>query len=477
MQSTAPASQANLGWDVLLELDTGQGPLHSRLRQSLLAAIRAGRLAPGSALPPSRKLASDLNCSRWVVTEAYAQLIAEGYLEGRAGSATRVSWSDQPAAAAAVAPASAGRMPRFDLVPGLPDLRAFPRQQWATTIKLEAQRAAVTDLAYQAPGGHPRLRHALADYLRRVRGAAVTADDVTVCTGITDGVMQVCRSLAAAGIRAIAIEDPVWRRLCRAAAAAGLTVISLPVDQHGFRVADLAGHPEVRAVVVAPAHQFPTGVVLAPERRTALLQWAQRVDGVILEDDYDAEFRFDGRPVAALQGMDSSRVLLLGSASKILSPAMGMGWVVSPPRWTEALRAGRALTAAPPTLDQLAFATFIETGSLDRHLRSCRSRYRHRRDALIQAVRERLPRCRLSGIAAGLHVLMSLPDGVDAAAVTGEAAALGVRVANLDRYRALPEPSEPGLVLGYGNLADQVVSEAVRVLAGAIERASLAALN
>jgi len=467
----APPSQANLAWDVLLEVDDdGRGPLHSRLRRSLLTAIRAGRLAPGTALSPSRKLATDLGCSRWVVTEAYAQLIAEGYLAGRAGSGTRVSWADRPVSTVLVPPTSALRTPRFDLTPGLPDLRAFPRQQWASTIRVEVQRVAFTDLAYQAPGGHPRLRRTLADYLQRVRGAAAGADDLTVCTGITDGIMQVCRALAAAGITAVAVEDPVWRRLGRAAASAGVTPVSLPVDQHGLRAADLAANPDVRAVIVAPAHQFPTGVVLEPGRRAALLEWARRVDGVILEDDYDAEFCYDRRPVATVQGMDPSRVVLLGSVSKTLSPALAIGWIVAPPRWTAALRASSAPTAGPPTLDQLAFATFIDTGSLDRHLRSCRSRYRNRRDALVQAIRAELPECRLSGIAAGLHVLLSLPDGVDAAAVTAEAASRGVRVANLDRYRVLPVPAEPGLVLGYGNLADHAVGEAVRALARAVER-------
>lgn len=472
MQSNdAPLSQANLAWDVLLELDDdGRGPLHSGLRRSLLAAVRAGRLAPGTALPPSRKLAADLGCSRWVVTEAYAQLIAEGYLAGRTGSGTRVSWSDRPATAVQVTPTSAVRTPRFDLGPCLPDLRAFPCQKWAATIRAEVQRVAIADLAYQVPGGHPRLRRALADYLRRVRGAAAAADDLTVCTGITDGILRVCRALAAAGITAVAVEDPIWQRLSKAAAAAGVTTVPVPVDQHGLRVADLVANPEVRAAIVAPAHQFPTGVVLEPGRRAALLEWARRVDGVVLEDDYDAEFRYDRRPVATVQGMDPSRVLLLGSVSKMLSPALGIGWIVAPARWTDALRAASAPTGSPPTLDQLAFATFIETGLLDRHLRSCRSRYRKRRDALVRAIRAELPDCRLSGIAAGLHVLLSLLDGVEAAAVAVEAASRGVRVADLDRYCVLPVPAEPSLVLGYGNVADHAVGEAVRVLARAVER-------
>ena len=466
----ASPHQTNLAWDVLLELEAGgRDALHSRLRRSLVAAIRAGRLGPGAVLPPSRALASELGCSRWVVTEAYAQLIAEGYLAGRTGSGTRVSWSDPPPSTVRVTPTRAAGTPRVDLGPGLPDLRAFPRQRWVSTVRAEVQRMALVDLGFRAPGGHPRLRRTLAEYLRRVRGVVAGADDVTVCTGVTDGITRACRALAAAGITTVAVEDPMWQRLARAAAAADMTIVSLPVDGLGIRVTDLADHPEVRAAIVGPAHQFPTGVVLEPGRRAALLAWARRVDGVILEDDYDAEFRYDGRPVATVQGMDPSRVLLLGSVSKTLSPALGIGWIVAPRRWTDALRATSVSPDGPPTLDQLAFATFIETGSLDRHLRSCRSRYRRRRDALVQAIRSELPECRLSGIAAGLHVLVSLPGRVDAAAVAAEAAARGVRVHNLDRYRARPAPAEPGLVLGYGNLADHAVMEAVGTLARAVE--------
>jgi GntR family transcriptional regulator / MocR family aminotransferase len=322
----------------------GRGPLHSRLRRSLLAAIRGGRLAPGNALPPSRKLAADLGCSRWVLTEAYAQLIAEGYLTGQTGSGTRVRWRDRPAPGPPSPPTPASRKPEFDLTPGVPDLRAFPRQRWASTIRAEMERLPLIDLDYPVARGHPRLRQALADYLRRVRGAAAGPGDLSICTGITDGITRVCRVLAAAGIRAVAVEDPIWQRLRQAVASAGLTPVSVAVDEHGLPVADLAANPEIRATIVAPAHQFPTGVVLDPGRRAALLKWAQRAKGVVVEDDYDAEFRYDHRPVATLQGMDPSRVVLLGTVSKTVSPALGIGWIVAPQPWTRALHADSAPT-------------------------------------------------------------------------------------------------------------------------------------
>jgi len=471
--NSASRSQTNSAWEIFLELDVhGSGTLHSRLRSALLAAIHDGRLPPGTALPPSRKLAADLTCSRWVVTEVYAQLIAQGYLEGRPGSGTRVARSDRTAPQPAAAAHTGAPVPRLDLAPGLPDLRAFPCKEWVAAIRAEAQRVALSDLGYQAPGGHARLRLALADYLRRVRGARAAADDVIVCTGITDGLMRVCRALASAGLRAVAVEDPTWPRLRRAMATCGLAPIPLVVDEQGLRVADLAAHPEVRVVAVAPAHQYPTGALLAPARRAALLEWARRVNGVVIEDDYDAEFRYDRPPVATLQGIDPGRVVLLGSLSKRLSPAVGIGWMVVPERWVGAVHEQGAPTPGPSTLDQLAIARLIETGSLDRYLRAARQRYRARRDALVAALERELPACRLSGIEAGTHLLLTLPAGTDETAVVFEAAARGVRVWSLGRHRQLGEPAAPGLVIGYGNLSLGRAEEAARELAAVIARAN-----
>ena len=370
----------------------------------------------------------------------------------------------QPAPPRAPWPAPA---PRFDLAPGLPDLRAFPRRAWVEALRAELGTAPSTELAYPPPGGHPRLREVLAEYLQRVRGAAAQPEDVTVTSGVTDGVVRACQALAAAGARAVAVEDPGWHRLRDAVARTGLTPVPVPVDEHGLRVEALEGVPGLGAVIVTPAHQFPTGTVLAPARRAALLEWARRAGALVLEDDYDAEFRYDRRPVGTVQGMDPSRVALFGSLSKTLAPALRLGWAVTPPRWTQALRATLTGEAGPPVLEQLALARFIETGGYDRHLRAARQRYRARRDRLVEALGRWLPDCPVTGVAAGLHVVVHLPEGSDAAAVVAGAAERGVRVADLATYRA-GAAQGAGLVLGYGNIDGAAVEEAVRALAAAV---------
>jgi GntR family transcriptional regulator/MocR family aminotransferase len=466
-------SQTNLAWDTLLELGEGQGrsgPLHARLSSALREAIRGGRLPAGSALPPSRTLAEDLGCSRWVVTEAYAQLAAEGYLEARVGSGTRVRPGDRAATGRPPPQSPPARAPRIDLAPGLPDLRAFPLGRWVSALRVVASTLPYAELGYPDPTGHPRLRQVLAEYLARVRGALADPAHVTVCRGVADGAGRICQTLRAAGIDTVAVEDPGWHRLREAAAGTGLRVLPIPVDDQGLRVDDLDDDPGVRAVLVSPTHQFPTGVVLSPARRAALLAWAHRVDGLILEDDYDAEFRYDRRPVGTMQGTDPSRVVLLGSVSKTLSPALGIGWVVTPPAWTARFRttAGPGSPGWPSTLDQLTFAAFLQSGAYDRHLRAARLRYRQRRDRLVEALTSHLPDAHLLGVAAGLHLLVHLDQSVSCAAVVDSAAAKGIRVANLATYRVRPDAIGPGLVLGYGNLADPQIEEAVRLLASAI---------
>jgi GntR family transcriptional regulator/MocR family aminotransferase len=360
-------------------------------------------------------------------------------------------------------------MTRFDLAPGLPDLRAFPRRRWADAVRTQVTTAAFTEFGYPSSGGHVRLRRLLAEYLGRSRGVSAAPQDVTVCMSVTDGVRRVCHALRAEGITAVGCEEPGWTRLREVVRTAGLDPVPIRADGGGLRVDDLAGHPGLRAVLTTPAHQFPLGTVLVPDRRAALLHWARQVDGVILEDDYDAEFRYDRRPVAAMQGMDPSRVVLFKSLSKILSPALGVGWMVAPPRWTDHLHRADQAATQPSTVDQLAFAALLESGAYDRHLRACRQRYRKRRDALVQALAHQLPGAPVSGIAAGLHLILRLPATVDTASVVTAAAARALRVADLAAYHATDEYADHGLVLGYGNLADSTVNEAVRHLREAIE--------
>jgi len=466
-------SQTNLAGDLLLNLGRyGNGPLHERVKRALRSAIREGRIEVGAALPPSRQLAADLGCSRWAVTEAYGQLVAEGYLEARSGSATRVRWSNAPDTDIARPAARQTPLARFDLAPGLPDLRAFPRRRWADAVRAQATQATVTELGYPPAGGHLRLRRLLAEYLGRSRGVSTTAQDVTVCTSVTDGVRRMCYALRTQGITAVGCEEPGWTRLRQVIRAAGLEPVPIRMDHGGLRTDDLVGHPGLRAVLTAPAHQFPLGTVLVPERRAALLDWARRVDGVVLEDDYDAEFRYDRRPVASVQGMDPSRVVLFKSLSKTLSPALGIGWMVAPPRWTHQLHQSDQVAAQPSTLDQLAFAALLESGAYHRHLRACRQRYRQRRDALVQVLTDLLPDCPVSGIAAGLHLILRLPTAVDTAAVVTAAATRSLLVADLAAYHATDARAAHGLVLGYGNLVDSGLHEAVNHLREAINEGS-----
>ena len=457
--------QSNLGSSVPLDLGPdGSGPLHERLARALREAIRSSRLPAGSLLPPSRVLAADLGCSRWVVTEAYAQLATAGYVEARTGSGTRVRVPGTAPARPRVRQPAALATGRIDMAPGLPDLRAFPVARWAAAVRSAAATLSVADLGYPDPAGHQALREVLGEYLTRARGAQADPGHLTICASATDGIGRICRALRRAGCQAVAVEDPGWHRPREVAAAAGLATRPVPVDEDGIQ-ADLPS--DVGAVIVTPAHQFPAGVVLSAQRRAALLDWARRTGGLIIEDDYDAEYRYDRRPVTAVQGAEPSHVVLLGSVSKILSPALRIGWVVSPPAWTSALREPPAAT--PPVLDQLAFAAFLRSGSYDRHLRAGRKRYRARRDSLVAALAAAIPEATVCGAAAGLHLLLDLGAAADSEAVRGHALKLGVRVTNLNRYRC-SEQAWQGLVLGYGNLADHQVAEGVALLAAAIRR-------
>ncbi|MFG3406534.1 PLP-dependent aminotransferase family protein [Streptomyces sp. NPDC048142] len=469
---TADRERTGPAWGTFLELEpSAGGPLHTRLTRALRTAVTSGRLAAGSALPASRALAADLRCSRWVVTEAYAQLVAEGYFEARSGSATRVR---AHAGASVRGDARAGEdrwTPRFDLLPGVPDLRAFPRKRWADMVRAATTELTWDELGYPDAAGLPRLRRQLASYLVRGRGARVETGQLVVCAGTLDGVMRLCRALRAAGHTRVAVEDPGWTQLRLTVAAAGLTPVATPVDEHGLRVDVLRGTPDVRAVIVAPAHQFPTGVVLSPARRAELADWAREVDGLVMEDDYDAEFRYDRHPVGALQGVAPDHVALLGSLSKTLSPAVRLGWIAAPERWTAALTSKDTGGTPPPVIDQDAFTRFVSSGSYDRHLRASRLRYKRRRDHLLHELAARLPGQAVSGAAAGFHLLLPLKD-CPADAVVEEAARADVRLARLDDYRATEAtggtPATSTLVVGYGNLTDQAVPGAVQRLAHAI---------
>jgi len=493
LDQTNPPGEAALAWEALLDLGPGPGPRVARLERAVRDAVRAGRAPVGAALPPSRQLAETLGVSRWVVTEAYGQLVAEGVLEARTGSATRVATAPAslvgPAptrppgtrtahAVPGTGPAHAAARPGHDLAPGVPDLRHAPRDAWVRATREALATATNDDLGAPAPSGHPAARAAVAGHLHRARVVAGGDEAVVVTHGATSGMARVASALVDAGHTHVLVEDPSWPVLRDVAVRAGLEPVPVPVDADGVDVDALvraARRTGARAALLTPAHQFPTGTALAPERREAVVAWARDVDALLVEDDYDAEFRYDRRPVAALQGLAPERVVLLGSLSKTLSPAFGLGWAVVPERWREAVaRAGR-WAPAPSTVDQLALARFVASGAYDRHLRAARRRYRHRRDAVLAALARELPGTGVRGLAAGMHALLDLgPGAPDAAHVVREAATRDVAVVDLRRYQASPAARSTTLVLGYGNLADARVDRAVALLAASVLAAQAA---
>ena len=466
-------SQTNLAWETLFDLSaTRSGPLHQRLAEAIRTAVRGGRLPLGSALPPSRVLAADLRVSRWTVTQAYGQLITEGFLAGRTGSATRVSWSPEPderrpprKAHSVVVHAQTHGPARYDLSQCTPDYRGFPRRKWVESIRVAAETAPYDLLGYPALGGERRLREALADQLDRRRGARVDPGLTTVFTGARQSMLAICQALVGDGHRYLAVEDPGSPGLWESALSAGLELVSLPVDERGLLVEALDGHPEVRAVCVGPAHHVMTGAILSPERRARLLDRANRVDGLVIEDDYDSEFSYDGPALPAMQGADPQRVALIGSMSRTMTPTVNVGWVVTPRRWIDAVHAAlRSSVAAPPALNQLALAHFLESGAYDRHLRSSRLRFRARRDLLLAELTRRLPEARVTGQQSGLHFLLELPDGHVAGRITAAAARRGMALCDVDGLYLYAAARENLIQVGYGNLSDPLAAEAADLL-------------
>ena len=454
--------------ELLIDLPGGTGPKRRRLEDELRRTVRSGRLAPGTVLPSTRVLAAELGVSRGLVVEAYAQLVAEGYLSTRDRAATVVAARALEGAAAPGRRSPAAPALRYDFAVGVPDLSAFPRRAWLAAGGRGLREIADARLGYGDVRGTEELRATLAAYLGRARGVVAAPEQILVTGGTRQAFGLVWRALREAGARRVAVEDPGWPPQRTTVVDAGLVPVPVPVDSDGLRV-ELLGSLRVDAVVLTPAHQFPAGGVLSPGRRAALLQWARTRDAIVVEDDYDAEYRFDRDPVGALQGMAPDRVVYAGSASKTLAPALRLGWLVVPTGLAaavERLQARGGLGAALP--DQLALARFMAGGELDRHLRRTRRRYRARRDALVAAVAAELPEWRMEGIAAGLQAVVRLPEGADEAAAVRAAAARGVGVEGLGRFRARPARGAPALVMGYANLPEPAIVRAVAELAGAV---------
>ncbi len=454
-------------WSTLRELllpAASAGGRGRAVESALRTAIRDGQLAPGLRLPSSRDLAAQLGVARGTVTAAYGQLADEGYLTARRGAGTTVA-ATLRVPAPPPAPAPTAQRWRYDLRPGLPALSEFPRAEWAA-----ATRAALTELpdeafGYPDPAGLAELRTELAAYLGRVRAVTSTAADLVITHGSAEGLSVLAAVLRADGHETIAMEDPGHPGQADLLREHGLRPTPVPVDCDGIVVSALP--PGCRAVVVTSAHQFPVGTTLHPRRRHALLAWARAHDGVVIEDDYDAEHRYDRPALRAMQAMDPARVVYMGSVSKTLAPALRLGWLVLPP----ALRANTVsrkqltdLGCSP--LPQAAFARMLRGGGYDRHLRRSRIAYRRRRDALLAALAEHLPSWSPIGVAAGLHVVLRLPDEMDDTAVSQLLAAAGIHAPALSGYSKLG--THPGLVLGYAATTPDRLRDAVREIALAV---------
>ncbi len=456
------------GPELLIEIDrASELPLHEQLERSLRENIRSGRLPAGARLPSTRGLARELGVSRGVVTEAYGQLGAEGYLETRQGAAVRVA-----KAVRAAVPHTPARslLPSFayHFHPGLPDLAGFPRDRWLRSLRAAWRESPLGAVGYGDPRGVPRLREVLGEYLARVRGAAADPENMLICTGFMQGFSIVCRLLVARGVEAIAVEDPGWPMHRLIAEHVGLRLIPVAVDEQGLQVQALAGS-DASAVLVTAAHQCPTGSVLSRERRAALIEWAEEGQRLIIEDDFDGEYRYDRVAVGALQGLAPERVLYIGSASKRLAPGMRLGWMLAPSWLAWQLISAKAIEdGGSEVVGQLALCDFIERGELDRHTRRMRLRYASRREALVEALARWLPQGRLGGFgAAGLFELVRLPAQVDEPALLKRAAALGVGIEGLGAYR-FSHWGPPGIMLGYGNLSEPAIDHGVRLIAQAL---------
>ncbi|MGW0334939.1 MocR-like pyridoxine biosynthesis transcription factor PdxR [Streptomyces sp. NPDC003011] len=477
--STGPGHRPAAGsgaaaWELLLPAASAPARTRGRaLQAALRAAVRSGRLTAGTRLPSSRDLAADLGVSRGLVTEAYEQLTAEGYLRSGRGAGTWVGDAVRAARPRArdLAPRSPGA--RADFVPGTPDLSLFPRAAWAAAQRGVLAEVAHQELGYPDPRGLPRLRTALAGLLARRRGVVADPERIVVVAGVTQATALLGFVLRARGVRSVGVEDPGSPQHAELYAAAGVTTVPVPLDGEGLVVERLRASG-VRAVVTTPAHQFPTGVAYSARRRADLLAWARSVDGLVLEDDYDGDFRYDRAPVGALQGLDPDHVAYTGSVSKSLAPGLRLGWLLVPDSLVEEVVVRkRTLDLGHPSLDQALFARFVERGDYDRQLRRCQRAYRERRDALVAALEEHFPGTEVSGIAAGLHVIAALPEryGPQERFLTDLAAA-GVTVRPLSDCRhARAEADGKGevrLVLGYAHLSPARIRDGVRMMAAAV---------
>jgi GntR family transcriptional regulator/MocR family aminotransferase len=444
-------------------------PRRAQLESGLREAIREGRLLPNARLPSTRTLAAELGVSRRLVVDAYEQLIAEGHLVARRGSGTKVA--PQPPGPKQPAPphsAEPGPQPDvIDLFAGAPEPALFPRRAWSRALRRTVETLADSRLSYGEFGGAEELRLALAEHLGRVRGAAVEPNQIVATSGYQQGLRIFCQLIRSRGGRRVAIEDPGYPVATWTIESEQLDAVPIPIDDRGIDVDALVAG-DVDAAVVTPAHSMPLGVALAPERRRELAAWARERGALVLEDDYDAELRYDRGPTGCLQGLAPDVVVLAGSVSKTLAPTLRLGWLCPPgDRVAEAMALRAAFDGGGPRFTEIAFAELLASGAFDRHVRTSRQRYRAKRALLLDAVAEALPDARLRGVAGGLHAVLELPAGSDEREVIAAAGRAGVKVQGLGDYM-LDHPRPPSLVIGYGPPSDRELRRAVAVIADAV---------
>ncbi|MHA7985561.1 MocR-like pyridoxine biosynthesis transcription factor PdxR [Rathayibacter sp. CAU 1779] len=477
-----------MGASDFLQLDSRQAPAGERtawLASRLRAAVADGRLSEGARLPATRVLAAELGLARGTVAEAYRRLLEEGLLATNRGGGTIVtgghrtsvaesaatpnaaasgSAPDGPAPVPARGPAAGpvAPAPLLDLSTGLPDLSAFPRAAWLRAEREVLDTAGARELGYSRPEGPLVLREALSEWLARSRGVVSSPDDVIVTAGVAGAIALLAQTLRTHGLTTWAMEDPGSTGTRRLLDYWVEKTVPVNVDDDGIDI-DALRSTGTRAVIVTPAHEYPTGVVLAPERRRALVDWADKGDGIVIEDDYDAEHRYDRMPVRALQSLAPHRVAYVSSLSKTLAPALRLGWLV-PPKHLRAELAERrwASDLGSPVVPQLVLARLLRSGVLERQLRTLRTRHRQRRDAAVAAVSRYLPQAEVQGVAAGLHVLVLLPDHVDDVRLAEDALGHGIRIAPLSPMRS--RTGRPGIVIAYGHHSPAILERAVQTI-------------
>ncbi|MBC2874495.1 MULTISPECIES: MocR-like pyridoxine biosynthesis transcription factor PdxR [Streptomyces] len=461
---------------VTIDRTSGE-PLREQLRTRIRDMITTGILRAGTPLPSSRRLAADLRLSRSVVVEVYQQLTAEGYLHTVDRSGTRVAdWgitrssATVPACGRVAPPAAVSTPVRWDLRTGLADATGFPRREWLFCVEKVLRTMGSEHLEYPPPEGVAEVREELAAYLGRVRAVRAMAHHVMMTAGFSHGLSLVCRLLLAEGHRSIGVEDPGHPGQRQFIESAGLRAVPVPVDGQGIVVEALA-RSGTRAVLVTPAHQFPTGVALTDERRSALVSWARAVDGIVVEDDFDSEFWFDvGERPLSLQAAAPEHVIHGSSASKLLAPFLRLGWLTVPSHLVAPFSRTRArLDIGTSSVDQLTFAEFVRGGRLDRHLRRMRKRHQERRRALTDALARYFPGAAVQGAAAGRHSLVSLPRDLDERTVTRAARQSGVLVRGLGDFTVRPpSPFGPCLVVGHAAQTPHSLATAVQLIAQAV---------